>query len=262
MSEDDTLKSLRATIVAQAARHSFVAHHVQRDINHRGENSRSLGQEIYDMIPVTACRTHAGKPLSAHALKRMLDRFFINEDREYQPPALHPVYKKLGNAFITRDKNICKLAEIFAHGLRPLDEFASRFHRYQERDPEMAEEIHDLLTSMYNIMFHGMAACSALRVQYIKKEIKSVPGEYDEDIITNPKPIIDAREAFAALSLYESSLRHKPAITSVRVARSPNVAPVPCVTIDKLLQIRRAPRLHQRLHRTNALTVATETIAC
>ncbi|KAJ2809282.1 hypothetical protein H4S07_003237, partial [Coemansia furcata] len=182
MSGDDTLKSLRATIAAYEARldhltesvqagHSFAAHHVQRDINCHSENSRSLGQEIYDMFPIAACCTHAGKPLSALALKRMLDRFFINEDREYQPPALHPVYKKLGNAFITRDKDICKLAEIFAHGLRPLDEFASRLPRYLERDPEMAKEIHDLLTSMYNMMFHGMAVCSALRVQYIKKEI-------------------------------------------------------------------------------------------
>ncbi|KAJ2815753.1 hypothetical protein GGI24_005947, partial [Coemansia furcata] len=213
------------------AGHSFAAHHVQRNINHHSENPRSLGQEIYDIFPIAACRTHASKSLSALALKRKLDRFLINEDRKYQPPALHPVYKQLGNAFITRDKNICKLAEIFAHGLRPLDEFASRFHRYQERDPEIAEEIHDLLTSMYNIMFHGMASCSALRVQYIKKEIKSAPGEYDEDIITNPKPIIDAREAFAALST------------------------------NKLLQIRRAPKLRQRLHRTNALTVATETTA-
>ncbi|KAJ2803632.1 hypothetical protein H4S07_004417 [Coemansia furcata] len=212
MSGGDTLKSLRATIAAYEAwldhltesvqaEHSFAAHHVQRDINRHSENSHSLGQEIYDMFPITACRTHAGKPLSALALKRMLDQFFINEDREYQPPALHPVYKKLGNTFITRDKNICKLAEIFAHGLRPLDEFASRLPHYLEHDPEMAKEIHDLLTSMYNMMFHGMAVCSALRVQYIKKEIKSAPGEYDEDIITNLKPIIDAQEAFAALSL-------------------------------------------------------------
>ncbi|KAJ2838538.1 hypothetical protein FBU31_000903 [Coemansia sp. 'formosensis'] len=87
------------------------------------------------------------------------------------------------------------------HSLCPLNEFLLHLPLYLECNPEMAEEVHNLLSCTYHILYHGMALCSIQWVQYIEKKLKSVPGNYDESIITDPKPIIEAQEAFTALSL-------------------------------------------------------------
>ncbi|KAJ2820799.1 hypothetical protein GGI24_004384 [Coemansia furcata] len=211
MSHNDSIDDLRATVTAQNARmdrltealqasNALLAHHVQWDVNRQGENIHSLDDELYDLLPAAAYRTFAGKPLSAKGLKRELKHFFINKDCSYQLPMLHPVYKCLRSAFAMHDKEVCELGKIFAQGLCPLDEFLAHLPNYLECDPEVGHDIHDLLTCMYSLMFQGMAASTMQCVQYLEKEVKAAPGEYDNGIITNPKPFIEARDALAALT--------------------------------------------------------------
>ncbi|KAJ2815890.1 hypothetical protein GGI24_005899 [Coemansia furcata] len=211
MSHNDSIDDLRMTVAAQnacmdcltkalQASNALLAHHVQWDVNRWGENIHSLNDELYDLLPAAAYCTFTGKPLSAKGLKCELEHFFINKDHSYQSPALHPVYKCLRSAFATCDKEVCELGEIFAQGLRPLEEFLAHLPNYLECDPEVGRDIHDLLTCMYSLMFQGMAASTMQCVQYLEKEVKAAPGEYDDSIITNPKMFIEARDALAALT--------------------------------------------------------------
>ncbi|KAJ2908858.1 hypothetical protein GGI21_002464 [Coemansia aciculifera] len=166
----------------------------------RGENSRELDPTFYEFLPVAARRAHTGKPLATSMLNRLLSDCFVNPQREYQPPGLHPAYHTLGATVVSRDKEICQLALQMAHALRPLDEILSLLPGILERDEEQGSALKAQVEILYQVLFNGMASATEQRVHQLVKLLKSAPGEYDEQLLVDPKPVIEAREAFTALT--------------------------------------------------------------
>ncbi|KAJ2460078.1 hypothetical protein GGF42_001073 [Coemansia sp. RSA 2424] len=179
----DEISELRASIAALQHDRQVV----------RGKYAYILDPEFYEFMPVAARRMHSGKPLPKAVRNRIVGRYGVNTQRVYQPPPLHPVYKALGPALAARDKEICQLATDVAHCLRPLDKILTILPEIMEhrRGPEFKEAIE----TVYEMVFQTASRAAEQRVQHLAKLLKLAPGTYDERLIVDPEPFVDARDA-------------------------------------------------------------------
>ncbi|KAJ2325724.1 hypothetical protein GGI00_004952, partial [Coemansia sp. RSA 2681] len=190
----DEISELRASIAAlQTTLTSKVEDLLHDRQLARGEYAYILDPEFYEFMPVAARRAHSGKPLPRAVRNRIVGRYRVNTQRVYQPPPLHPVYKALGPALAARDREICQLATEVAHILRPLDKILTILPEIMEH--RRGPEFKDAIETLYEMVFQTASRAAEQRAQHLAKLLKLAPGTYDERLIVDPEPFIDARDA-------------------------------------------------------------------
>ncbi|KAJ2492819.1 hypothetical protein IWW37_001117 [Coemansia sp. RSA 2050] len=181
------LTQMERLTTTQQACNNTVAGIVHQQATSCGEYCCSLDPAYYEMVPILACALHTGRPVATGTFNRALQAFFINNDRVYKPPELHPVYvKAYGITFVSHDKDICALAEIFALGLKPIDELLTSLPILLDRDPDVGKLIRDHLGDMNHILYQAMTLATEQRNKHIIAQFRAAPTNYDKTLITDP----------------------------------------------------------------------------